>query len=260
MSISEYNNQTILTIKDVRPVNDDFAKKRGNSLRLLGKSTDVNEWFECRNVCLNNPDCVTYKFEKDPLMCKIYRKEPYKEIKNLSLEDCKKFCSRDNDCDFLSHSVDNKCNLFTREKDVSQNNKSRTSIGKLWVDYPVYGLNMKNGIRADSFEECKKKLGTDYFVYYDDVKYCIPKRFFQQSVGETTIYFDKKPVDRLKVIDDLRNTEIIMELEKKGLDIPGKFLGLNSPSREFIDKFKVYAVVLFIILLVILFYFIVSED
>lgn len=243
MSISEYNNQTILTINNARPINDDQAKERGNSLRLLGKSSDVNEWFECRDSCLNNPDCVIYRFQKNLPLCEIFRKEPYKEVKDLSLEKCTEFCSKDNDCDFLSHSVDNKCQLFTREKDKSEGNQSVSSIGKLWVDYPVYGLNIKKGVSADSFEDCRKKLGTEYFVYYDDAKYCIPKRFFKQSVGNTTIYFDKKPVDKFKAIDKLKDIDII-----------------KSESRYIIELIKKYVVIIFLVLLILILYFLVKEE
>lgn len=237
MTLREYNNQILLTIPDSKPINDDSAKERGNSLRLLAESVDIDKWFECRDACLNNPDCVIYKFDQDKPLCQIFRKEPYKEIKDLSLNDCTLFCSKDNDCDYLSHSNDNTCLLYTREQ--NNNKKSKSSIGDLWFDYPIYGLNIKKGVSADNFNECKKKLGTDYFVYYDDAKYCIPKRFFDQSVGNTTIYFNKKPVDEYKILN--------------------KFIGLKSKNREKVDNYKTYVVIIWIIILILLFYFMTNK-
>jgi hypothetical protein len=251
MSLSEYNNQTLLTIKDVRPMNDDLASERGNSLRSLGRSTNINKWFECRDACLNNPDCVIYRFDKSIPQCEIFRKEPYKEIKNLSLEGCTEFCSKDKECDFLSHSTNNTCQLYTRENDKSKDKKSKTSIGDLWLNFPVYGLNVKDGVSAKSFEECKKKLGSDYFVYYDDAKYCVPKRFFTQSAGDTTIYFDKTPVDKYKALNELSKNKF---LDKFGLDY------LRSESREIIEKYRVIIIVFFLILLFLLLFYIVRLD
>ena len=241
MTLREYNNQILLTIPDSKPINDDSAKERGNSLRLLAESFDVNKWYECRNACLNNPDCAIYKFDKDKTLCQIFRKEPYKEIKDLSLADCTMFCSKDNDCDYLSHSNDNTCLLYSREQQKNDkntnnsNNKSRSAIGDLWFDYPIYGLNIKKGTPANNFDECRKKIGHDYFVYYDDAKYCVPKKFFEQSFGDTTIYFNKRPVDEYKVLN--------------------KFIGLKSKNRENIDYYKTYVVVIWIFVLIILFYF-----
>jgi hypothetical protein len=263
MTLSEYNNQILLTIDDVKPINDDKAKERGNSLRLLGESTDINKWFECRDACLNNPDCETYKFDEAKTTCKIYRKEPYKEEKDLSLNDCINFCSKDNDCDFLSHSNDNTCLLYTRENNDyndnacssyinnnnnnsnnnnnnnNNNNKSRTAIGEMWFDFPIYGLNLKKGVSAGSFGECRKKLGHDYFVYYDDAKYCVPKRFFEQSFGNKTVYFNKRPVDKYKILN--------------------KYIGLKSENRENVEFYKIIVFVIWIILLFIAIYFLIKK-
>jgi hypothetical protein len=240
MTLREYNNQILLTIPDSKPINDDSAKKRENSLRLLAESTNVNKWFECRDACLNNPDCAIYKFDENKPLCQIFRKEPYKEIKDLSLADCTMFCSKDNDCDYLAHSNDNTCLLHTREQTQDNNkNNSRSAIGDLWFDYPIYGLNLKKGTPANNFDECRKKLGHDYFVYYDDAKYCVPKRFFEQSFGDTVIYFNKRPVDKYKILNN--------------------FIGLKSKNRESIDYYKTYVVIIWIIILIISFYFLARK-
>jgi hypothetical protein len=240
MTLREYNNKIILTIDDSKPVNDDTAIERGNSLRLLGEMTNVDKWHECRNVCLNNPDCELYKFDKEQKICKIYRKEPYKEIKDLDFDNCIKFCSKDNDCDFLSHSNDNKCLLYTREEDKSKDKKSKTSMGDLWLDFPVYGINFKKGIKAQSFDECQKKLGTKYFVYYDNAKYCIPKKFFNQSFGNKTVYFNKTPADKYKTLDNI--------------------IGLKSENRNSVEKYKTYIIIIFLFLLLIFFYYITKKN
>jgi PAN domain len=246
MSLSKYNNQTLLTIKDVNPLNDDRAKERGNSLRLLGRSLDVNKWFECRDACLNNPDCVVYKFDHEKPMCEIYRKEPYKEVKNLSLDQCKEFCSKDDNCDFLSHHVNNTCKLHTREEDKSEDKSSRTSIGDLWLDYPVYGLNVKKGVKANSFDECRKKLGTDHFVYYADAGYCVPRRFFEQNVGNTTIFFNKEPVDKYESLDNIID-KITGDPEEK----------LKSKNREQIHGLRRWFIGIWLIILILIIYWVV---
>jgi hypothetical protein len=233
MTLREYNNQTLLTIPDSKPVNDDSAKERGNSIRLLAESVDIDKWYECRDACLNNPDCALYKFDKDKQLCQIFRKEPYKEIKDLTLDNCTLFCSKDNDCDYLSHSNDNTCLLYSRENNKNKNTKS--AIGDLWFDFPIYGLNVKKGTPANSFDECRKKLGHDYFVYYDDAKYCVPKRFFEQSFGDTTIYFNKNPVDKYKILNNI--------------------IGLKSKNRESVEHYKTYVVIIWIIIFIIFFYF-----
>lgn len=248
MSLSEYNNQTLLTIKNARPINDDMAVERGNSLRSLSRSTNINKWFECRDACLNNPDCETYKFDKSIPRCELFRKEPFKEIENLSFKDCKEFCSKDKNCDFLSHLSNNTCKLFTREDDKSKYKKSKSSIGDLWLNYPVYGLNIKNGVKVNSFDECKKKLGTNYFVYYDDAKFCVPKRFFNQSVGDTIIYFDKTQVDKYKALSDVKI------LNKLGL------INLKSETRKYIYNYRVVFVIFFLIMLLLFIYYIVKLD
>jgi hypothetical protein len=236
MTLREYNNQILLTISDSKPVNDDHAKERGNSLRLLAESLDANKWFECRDMCLNNPDCETYKFDADKQLCQLYRKEPYKEVKDLSLNDCTEFCSKDNDCDYLSHSQNNTCSMYSREE-LKENGKS--AIGDLWVNFPIYGINTNRGVKSDTFERCREKLGHDYFVYYDKSKYCVPKRFFEQSPGNTTIYFDKKPYDQYKALN--------------------KYIGLKSENRESVDKYKIYVIILWIIILLFIFYYAVKK-
>jgi hypothetical protein len=261
MTLREYNNQTLLTIPDTKPINDDYAKERGNSLRLLATSTEADKWFECRNMCMNNKDCELYKFDgegPEGTICKLYRKEPYKEIVDIKLETCTKACSLDKDCDYLSHSVDNKCTLHTRE---NLNESGKTAIGDLWFPFSIYGLNIEKGVTANSFNRCRYKLqknerpfvggsgngsggnnksghqitlsnqkpseiSGDYFVYYDKSKYCIPKRFFEQSPGNTLIYFNKEPVDKYKSIS--------------------KFIGLKSANKEKVESYKTIAVIVWI--------------
>ena len=232
MTLREYNNQILLTIPNSKPVNDDYAKERGNSLRLLAESLDADKWYECRNMCQNNPDCETYKFDEKKTLCQLYRKEPYKEIKDLSLDDCTQFCSNDNDCDYLSHSVNNTCSLHSRE---NIKEKSKSTIGNLWFDFPIYGINTEKGIRSDNFDRCRAKLEHDYFVYYDKSKYCIPKRFFEQSAGNTTIYFNKKPYDQYKALN--------------------KYIGLKSETRENVDKYKTYVIIVWFIILFLIIYY-----
>jgi hypothetical protein len=236
MTLREYNNQTLLTINDSKPLNDDNAKDRGNSLRLLVETTDANKWYECRNMCENNPNCELYKFDNDNTICKLYRKEPYKEIKNLSLNDCTMFCSKDNDCDYLSHSNNNTCQLFSRE---NIKEKTKTSIGDLWLDFPIYGINVEKGINADNFDRCRYKLNNDNFVFYDDSKYCIPKRFYEYSPGNTTIYFNKDPVDKYKSLNE--------------------YIGLKSENRNNIENIKIYIVIIWIIILTVFIYFLIHN-
>lgn len=238
MSLKEYNNQTILTLNNAEPINDNQAKERDNSLRLLFETTEADKWYECRNVCDNNPDCVSYDFDKENTLCKIYRKEPYKTTHHLSLDNCTKFCSHDNRCDFLSHSIDNQCSLFTREK-----LDGRASIKNLWFDFPIYGVNAEKGIKTKTFEECLDKSKSKYVVFYKDKNanedtdgYCIERRFFKQNPGNTAIYFNKTPVDQYKSLNPV--------------------IGLKSRNRENIEKYKSFIVfVWFIILLIFCYYF-----
>jgi hypothetical protein len=233
MNLEEYNNQTILIIKNSEPINDKHVKEKGNSARLLAETSDVDKWYECRNICLNNKNCVTYNFDDENKNCKIYRDEPYKSIRNLSLKDCTKFCSKDDQCDFLSHSFDNKCTLFTREK-----YDGNTIIGDLWFDFPIFGINLQKGIELDNFQKCVDNLDNKDAVFYkkdkkDKKGICINKQLYKYNPGNTSIFFNKTPVDQYKLLNPI--------------------IGLKSKNRNNIDKYKI--VITFILIFIMLLFY-----
>lgn len=234
--LEEYNNQIILTINNAYPVNDNEAKEKGNSKRLFLTVPNVQQYYDCRNICYNNSDCSSFEFNNDDILCKLYRNEPYKDIKDTSLNNCKHMCSVDNNCDYLSHSSNNTCRLFTRENDIK--NKAQTSIGDLWFDFSIYGFNDTDGTNAKNFYDCLNKMPEKNFVYYGNGQ-CIPKTFYKFSPGNTTIYFDKKPYNKYKSIN--------------------KYIGLKSKNRNIIDKYKNYIVSVFLIILLLIIYYICKE-
>lgn len=219
--MQEYNNQTILKLNDTRPITDKDAVLRGNSLRHLLSKPDVNSLFDCKNICINNKDCIKYNYINENSLCNLYRRDPFKNIKDINQETCIKYCSKDNDCDYAWHTKNNECFLFSRE------NNNISSIGDLIVDYGIYGLNKSDGIKSDNFKNCLKDLKTDHLVYSNIDKQCIPKQFYTQSNGDTTIYFDKEPVNKYSFFQ--------------------KYFGLNSKYKEDIIKIKKYFVYGFVI-------------
>ena len=225
--LNEYNNQTILTIHDAEPATDDYALEQKNSLRKIFEKDRTKRWYECRDLCTSNDECVYYDYDKEKEKCILYRHEPYKTINDLSLNTCTDFCSQDDQCDYLSHTENNKCMMFTREK-----NEGKSSIGDLWMDFSVYGYNTDNGFHAKDFYECKDKLGNNDGVFFTPQNYCIPKRFTNPSLGNTAIFFNKTPLDKYKIIND--------------------YIGLKSENRDKIDRYKYF---LLIIVFFILFYF-----
>ena len=225
--LSEYNNQTILTIKNEEPATDEYALKRRNSLRQIDKKENIQKWYECKDLCQNKKDCVYYDYNNDKAICTLFRKEPFRTIDDLSLNDCTEYCSKDNMCDYLSHSQKNKCMLFSRE-----DNNGKSIIGDLWVDYSVYGYNTDKGFHADNFDDCKDKLNGKNGVFYMPQNYCIPKKLTNPSLGNTAIFFNKTPLDKYEILNDI--------------------IGLKSKNREKIDKYKYYFL---IIVFIILFYF-----
>jgi PAN domain len=228
--LSEYNNQTILTINNAEPATDQFAVKRRNSLRKIDEKENIKKWFECRDFCRDRTDCAFYDYDKKKEKCILYRREPYKSIKDLSLKNCTEFCSKDDMCDYLSHSQNNKCMLFSRE-----NNKGKSSIGNLWVDYAIYGYNTDKGFYAKDFYECKDKLGDDKdFTFFTPQNYCIPKKFTNPSLGNTTIFFNKIPLDKYEILND--------------------YIGLKSKNRDKIDRYKYLFLIIIFIILFYLFY------
>jgi len=226
--ISKYNNQIILTIPDSKPASDEHAKKKGNSLREIDKKEEIKRWYECRDMCLENENCHHYDYKHANEICILYRNEPYKIVKDLSLDDCTEFCSRDSECDYLSHSANNTCSMHRRE-----NYEGNSVIGDLWFDYPIYGYNntFKKGIPSQSFEDCKKQFDGTNIVYYDKHKYCVPKQFTTDSRGSTTIFFNKTPVDKYEFINDI--------------------IGLKSENRKIIDTYKYHVVVIFFIIVIV---------
>lgn len=233
--IKEYNNQRVLIIDNMVPINDNDAVERGNSLRLLFDTTNTDKWYECKNICINNPDCAFYDFKQidnKTTSCKIFRREPYKKIEDLSFNDCMKFCSHDDDCDYLSHSINNKCELFSREK-----GNGKTAVGDLWFDFPIYGINTDKGNKVRTFNDCIKKNKTA--VYYKD-KYnndglCVPKKFFKYNPGNRTVYFNKDPVNKYKSLNPI--------------------IGLKSKHRENIEKYKFLILIIFLVFLFMMIYY-----
>lgn len=228
MSLKTYNNQTIYVFPNTEPVNDDDAVNRGNSLRLLYKNTNIVQQEDCRNICLNNKDCELYKFDSVNNICKLYRTEPYKIIKDLSLDDCTLFCSKDDDCDYLSHDINNTCKLRTRE----QIDNAKTCIDDMWFDYSIYGLNRDKGEVIEDFYKGLKK--DKQFVYYGNDKYFIPKTFYKPVSGSTTIYFNKNPIENNKIMDLL--------------------VGLKSKHRDYIDTIKNIILLTFFAIITIIIY------
>jgi hypothetical protein len=225
MSLSEYNNQTILTINNAQPATDEYARERGNSLRLIDEKQKVKRWFECRDMCLDNPDCELYKYDANQEFCKLYQKEPYKTSTDISLDDCKMFCSKDDKCDYISHSHKNICEMYTRE-----NYNGNTKIGDLWLDFPIYGYNLVEGKRVNTFEECRKKFDGQNVVFYEEQKYCIPKEFTKNTIGYTTVFFNKEPLDKYKIVNHI--------------------LGLKSENRNDANRYK-YIILIFVLIILL---------
>ena len=227
--LSEYNNQTLLTINNAEPATDEYAIKRRNSLRKIDEKENIKKWYECKNFCDEKEDCVFYDYDAENEKCILYRKEPYKTINDLSLKDCTNFCSKDNACDYLSHSQNNTCMLFTRE-----NNDGKSSVSDLWVNFPIYGYNTDKGFHAKDFYECKNKLPGKDFAFYSPQNYCIPKKFTNASLGNTTIFFNKTPLDQYKILNN--------------------YIGLKSETRDKINRYKYFFLIIIFIILFYVFY------
>jgi len=207
-------------LKDIAPATDNYSENRTNSLRLLDKKNKISQDFECKDMCLANNNCVKYVFDRNTQNCELYRKEPYKHINDLSLDDCKMTCFKDNTCDYLSHGINNTCELYTRENYIG-----KSKIGNAIFDFPIYGYNSDNGIITNTFEECKNKYND--FVYNNNKK-CIPKIFGIPKLNNTTIYFDRFPVDTY-----------------------GSLQVLNI-DRHYIDKYKDIIFTIFFILIIVI--------
>lgn len=230
MAISKYNDQTILTFVNSEPATDEYAKSRKNSLRQIDEKNDIQKMYECREFCLYNDECVHYDYDEKKQNCKLYRKEPFREINDLSLKDCTEFCSKDDKCDYISHSVKNKCELYTREDYIG-----KSVIEDLYFDFPIYGYNTEHGKRVTSFDECKKTFPGKSAVYYKDYNYCIPRKFTKDNIiGNTTIFFNKTPLNKYSAINSL--------------------IGLKSKNRDKVDKYKYFVLVIFFIIIFIIFY------
>lgn len=232
--LKEYNNNTILEIKDVRPVNDDLAIERGNSLRLLAVSTDVDKYYECKNACNNNSDCSYFDFDLDNTTCKLYRKEPFKKIEKVNKDLCLEICHKDEDCDYLHHNKDNECFLFSREN-ITENAKS--NIDELWFDFAVYGINNDKSIKTNDFNECLKKNNNKNCIFYEDTKMCIPKIYYEKSTGDTTIYINRTPLD---IYSSTLNN----------------LIGLKTKNRNNIKNINLFFLILLLSIIIFIFYFI----
>lgn len=228
--IKEYKNNTVLEIKDVRPINDDVAIERGNSLRLLDVSTNINKYFECKNACNNNKNCSYFDFDLENTTCKLYRKEPFKKIENVNKDLCLEMCHRDKKCDYLHHNKNNECFLFSRE-DIKEAVKS--NINELWFDFAVYGINKDKSTKTNDFEECLKKNNNNNCIYYEKTKMCIPKLYYVKSTGDTTIYINRTPLNKYS-------------------SRLNKLIGLKSKDRNYIIKYKIF----FLIFVLLIFGFI----
>jgi len=232
--LKEYNNNTILEIKDVRPVNDDLAIERGNSLRLLAVSNDVDKYFECKNSCNNNKDCAYFDFDKENTTCKLYRKEPYKKVEKVNKDLCLEICQRDLNCDYLHHTTNNDCYLFTREN-IDKEENAISNIDNLWFDFAIYGINKDKAVKVKNFDECSEKNNNANYIYYDKSKLCIPKTYYLKSMGDTAIYINRTPLDKYS-------------------SLLNKFIGFKSKDRNFIDKCKLLLLVVIIFILCQLLY------
>jgi len=226
--LQNYNNQTILTMDHAIPATDKHAVGWGNSLRLVDTQNKITEELTCKNKCLDLKECVNYKYDQNTLTCKLYRKEPFKTIPTLSLDDCINTCSHDNECDYISHDVNNTCSLHSREPYTGT---TIMNDGQTFFNYPIYGYNIGNGASAATLDDCKKMFSTNDKIYYDDYKYCIPKDFTIKGVaGSTTVFFDKTPLDNYAAINGM--------------------IGLKSTNRQYIDAFRYVIVIVIIIVLI----------
>lgn len=227
--LEEYNNQTILTLNNTRPLNDDSAIDRGNSLRLLAETSDLDKYYECKNACNNNKNCVFFDFDTTNTTCKLYRKEPFKKIDKIDKNICLNYCSKDENCDYLHHTINNECFLFSRE---NIKEKSSSYINDLKFDFPIYGINKSKSAEATDIDDCLKKSNNENCIFYENTKRCVPKLFYANSPGDTTIYINKDPVDKYKILN--------------------KFVGLKSKNRIFIERIK-KVIVLIVILSIIVY-------
>lgn len=225
--LKEYNNQTLLILNNTIPINDDSAIERGNSLRLIAKTSDINKYYECKNACNNNEKCAFFNYDDKNTTCELYRKEPFKKLENIDKDTCLKYCSNDDKCDFLHHSIDNECNLYSRQ---NIKEKAKTNINELWFDFPIYGINKSKSFNADNFQDCINKNNKNNCIYYEGLKECIPKQFYNEKLGDTTIYINKNPVDNNKILS--------------------KFMGLKSQEKKHIDDLKIFIIATIIILMI----------
>ena len=225
--IGEYNGQITLTINNAEPATDENAVQQKNSLRRMDKDVNISSYYQCEDYCQNNPDCVYFDYDSKNAKCLLYRKEPFKEINGLTLGDCTEFCSKDNTCDYLSHSEEeNKCALFSKEE-----KNGLSSIQGLWADYAIYGYNTQQGVSAEDFYECKEKVNGEDFVFYPSNNYCIPKKFFNDKPGNTSIFFDKTPPHKYKAAD--------------------KYFGFHNQD---VKKISILQILVFLVVIIILFY------
>jgi len=194
--IGQYKNQSIFKVADSEPATDDNAVQKGNSLRRLTTYKDITSYYECQSYCNNNKDCASFNYDNKNAQCLLYRKEPFKEINGLTLDDCTEMCSRDDTCDYLSHTQNNKCTLFSRE-DVD----GKSSVGNFSTDYAIYGFNAGPGVSATDYNDCSSKMNGQDFVFYPDQNYCIPKKFTNRQAGSTTIFFNKFPAKQYEAIE-----------------------------------------------------------
>jgi hypothetical protein len=229
--LKEYNNQTILIMNDTIPLNDDSAIDRGNSLRLLAETSDLDKYYECKNACNNNKDCVFFDFDTANTTCKLYRKEPFKKIDKIDASVCLDYCSNDEKCDYLHHTINNECYLFSRE---NIKEKSNTHINDLRFDFPIYGINKSKSTITTDIDDCLKKNNNENCIFYENTKRCVPKIFYKKSPGDTTIYINKEPIDKYKSLN--------------------KFVGLKSKNRIFIGRIKKIIILIAMLSFIVYFY------
>jgi hypothetical protein len=234
--LKEYNNQTLLILNNTIPLNDDSAIEKGNSLRLIAKTSDLDKYYECKNACNNNEDCGFFDYDDKNTTCKLYRKEPFKKINNIDKDTCLEYCSKNNKCDFLHHSIDNECNLYSRQ---NIKEKAKTNINNLRFDFSIYGINKSKSFKADNFNDCINKSNKNNCIYYEETNDCVPKDFYNKKLGDTTIFINKNPVDKYKFLSN--------------------FLGLKSSDKKSIEDTKKFIVATFLILIIVYFFSYVKD-
>ena len=170
-------NQQVLIINNARPATDKYAHDANNRLRVLNELHNVQQDNECRKACMANKDCVHYKYDKNKEKCILYRREPYKITNNLNLNQCLKFCSTDNNCDYLYHAHNNDCIMFTRE-----NYNGTSIIDNEKFNYPVYGYTIDEKTNKITDKVCIKNQNTE----------CVNKMFTLPTINGTTVFFKKK--------------------------------------------------------------------